>query len=306
MNPGCDRYWDALGLSAARDRRDLPLAREAFETAVSLTPDSVEAWRSLVRVLVELGQIDAALKAARRAARVAPDDPVAQFNLGLVHRELGRPDTAIPQLRKALRLGAEPKFRLALAQALLDDGRVAAALRLLTGLGGTDYAEPARILRVDALGGLDRATEAMQLAQEGVRECPSSALAWVALARAQWSVGARDDARRSVRRAGRLSPADPWVQWAAGEMGIAFVRRRRTAQVSSCRGPQVAVNPSPCRTCRHVMRQRVERWCWWGRARLRGTDRWERHGGQAPVMGRSMMATRRRMGDVGFVLRLRS
>lgn len=72
-----------LGLLLARLRQTRD-AQQAFTRAIELDPAAVAPYLGLARVNLELGQLDAAEKAAYSALQVAPEDPEAAYLLARV------------------------------------------------------------------------------------------------------------------------------------------------------------------------------------------------------------------------------
>jgi len=68
----------------------LPLA----EKAVQLAPKMFPARNVLGRVLLELGQIDRAIKELEEGARLAPTSPEMHYALGRAYRRAGREQDA--------------------------------------------------------------------------------------------------------------------------------------------------------------------------------------------------------------------
>ena len=71
-----------LGLQKLADG-DLPLARDAFQAALSIKPDFPEARTNLGGVLLKLGETENAVGQLRTAIDLKPDDARAYYNLGL-------------------------------------------------------------------------------------------------------------------------------------------------------------------------------------------------------------------------------
>ena len=113
-------------------------AEQAYVAALALSPDDVEALRSLAAVRSELGRPELALDALLRVQRLRPKDPLAQYHAANALLQQNRPAEAVAALERAVAL--KPHFfeaHLGLAQAKLrngdQDGAIAAygeALRL--------------------------------------------------------------------------------------------------------------------------------------------------------------------------------
>lgn len=102
---GCD-----LELSSSEE------ARAAYEKALSLDPNHVDAHVNLGRLLHENGAPAAAEKHYRAAMHIDPDHDTAAFNLGVALEDLGRVRDAIVAYERAVTLdpdNADAHFNLA-------------------------------------------------------------------------------------------------------------------------------------------------------------------------------------------------
>jgi hypothetical protein len=79
-------------------------AVDQFERYAQAQPFDGGVWLDLTWCRSELGQLDAALEAARRAVEIAPDNPKALGNYAMVHCQLGRLGDAERIITRALEL----------------------------------------------------------------------------------------------------------------------------------------------------------------------------------------------------------
>jgi tetratricopeptide (TPR) repeat protein len=93
-----DWYEAGCDLEASSPQRAL----EAYERALDLDPDMVDAHVNLGRVLQLAGERGRAEPHYREAVRLAPEDPTPHFNLGVLLEELGRRDEAVHAYRQAI------------------------------------------------------------------------------------------------------------------------------------------------------------------------------------------------------------
>ncbi|WP_073490124.1 tetratricopeptide repeat protein [Streptoalloteichus hindustanus] len=156
-------------------------------------PDHAVAWCHFAAALLDDGQHEPALNAARRAAVVDPTLEWAHRLASLALTEMDRPAEAVLAAREAARLKpGEWRCQVALAEALVADGRA----------GSTEAVEAAR--------------HAVRLAPHEAR--PREVLGDVALA------GRRlDDAERAYRDALRIDPGSEHA-----ELNLTLVRRLRS------------------------------------------------------------------------------
>ena len=89
---------------AAFERGDLPAARTAFQQAVKLTPQSVEAQNMLGQVLLRQGELDGAIATFRTVVALRPSLPIAHAYLAQALQAKGRLDDAVAEFRTAVRL----------------------------------------------------------------------------------------------------------------------------------------------------------------------------------------------------------
>lgn len=112
-NPTADDWFDlALDLEETSPAE----ARAAYERAIEIDPQYVDAHVNLGRILHESGSPVAAEKHYRAALALEPDHAVAVFNLGVALEDLGRLNDAIALYERAIELdpdNADAHFNLA-------------------------------------------------------------------------------------------------------------------------------------------------------------------------------------------------
>jgi len=96
---------------AARFAKD---ALTESETALTISPQNVNFWKSRTRVLYELSVLDQsfleeALAAIEVARQLAPTDPKIIYNAGVIYGELGKNEEAISSLVRAIEI--KPDYR---------------------------------------------------------------------------------------------------------------------------------------------------------------------------------------------------
>lgn len=108
---------------------DFPAAERCLRQSLERAPDRVSTLANLAAVLVRLGRLAEARRAAGRALAIDPSCAPAELNLGLIEREVGRPDLALRHFESAAR--QRPQYAEAWinrAGALNDLGRYDEAL----------------------------------------------------------------------------------------------------------------------------------------------------------------------------------
>lgn len=135
------------------------------------------ARNNLGTILLNQGDLDAAIDEFRAAVELAPDFVPARVNLAHALLRVGEPDRAIAELERSLELDATHDRALSLLAAIhVDEGR---------------------------------AEKALEIARSTTESHPRSAHARAALARALEATGNLEAARDAWRRASELSPDDP-------------------------------------------------------------------------------------------------
>ena len=75
---------------------------EAFNKALAIKPDYVEAHYNLGNTLKRYGKLDEAIQAYQKSLAIKPDYAEANYKIGNVHKQLGKMDEAIQAYQKAL------------------------------------------------------------------------------------------------------------------------------------------------------------------------------------------------------------
>lgn len=125
--PGEPLYKDELSVNVATlallyaEQKDTATAEKLAQTALQLSnevttnyPNNVTFWKSRVRVMYTLSQIDPqylrqALEAIKKAYELAPTDAKISYNLGLLYAQNNQLDAGITMLRKTIQL--KPDYR---------------------------------------------------------------------------------------------------------------------------------------------------------------------------------------------------
>lgn len=84
-------------------------AAKAYQQAIQLQPEHLDAHLNLGRLLQEQGDAREAVAHYRRALELAPGHPVAAYNLGTAYEDLDDATRAMRAYRKAI--AADPAFR---------------------------------------------------------------------------------------------------------------------------------------------------------------------------------------------------
>jgi tetratricopeptide (TPR) repeat protein len=194
-----------------RSLRGIQLAVSNFETALSSSPDYVEALNNLGAALIDLGKaadalvhlaravdirpgfaealmnhgnalaavghLDEAAAQIERALQRRPDYAEAEMHLGRIHLEAKRPAIAITHLQRALRLRPDyPDALIALGNALSMNGQHDEAFaRFEKALGISPKSAEAEIGYAAALIAVDRRREALLRCERAIGLRPEDA-----------------------------------------------------------------------------------------------------------------------------------
>jgi tetratricopeptide (TPR) repeat protein len=197
---------------AGRCLLDLGALREAhgaFASVVERDPDNADARRGLAAVAYDLGQFGTAIEHLEVVARLDPADGRPHRLVGRINKDMGQHEKAEAAYREALRRGLpDPvagQARVELAESLLALNRFADALAALGEEPAEDAARTAA--RAEALRGVGRAAEAVELLDRGVARFPAAPLHRL---RGQIALDAGDHAGAlgPLERAAELAPAD--------------------------------------------------------------------------------------------------
>lgn len=117
LEPGEARFWAILGTALAQGNAWIE-ARNAFEQAVALDADFVDALQLLSHVCSQAGDLQAAVARAEDAARKAPERALLHRHLGNLRFALGDPAGAAQAFTTAIKLDPDDvAARRALADA---------------------------------------------------------------------------------------------------------------------------------------------------------------------------------------------
>ena len=152
------------------------LALVAFDKAIEIKPDYVEAWSNKGVTLGKLGKYDEAVKCFDEAIEIKPDYAEAWYNKGVALGKLGRHEEALKACDGAIKI--KP-----------------------------DYAE-AWFGKGAALGKLGRHEEALKAFDEAIKIKPDLAEAWFGKGAALGKLGRHEEALKAFDKAIEIKPDD--------------------------------------------------------------------------------------------------
>lgn len=185
-------------------------ARDSFENAVRLKPDSAPARRLLALTRAALGETEEARKEYETAVKLAPSDARIRFELGILLLNAGKPAEAASHLEKAAALDRKtPEYPWALGMAYKRmkkyseaAGSLEKAAALASGAG--------RAAILSDLGTVHAAKEdydsAISWYEKAIKEAPDFAPARYNLACAYARQGKAAEAVEALRKAVELDP----------------------------------------------------------------------------------------------------
>ncbi len=215
------RAHNALG--AALLRENLPRdAVKAYDAAVRLEPQAVDAWINRGVALKELAQFAEAEESYRRALALAPEDAVAINNLANVVSSQGRAREAVELYRRAVEI--DPSYvdaKANLGVALRDAGEESEALSLLA---AAVQAHPDHVHLLNAYGNTlrqaGRLEEAVAMLTAAVAAAPNHAEAHNNLGLAYALQIDMASAARHMKRASELKPGSPVINNNYGALAL--------------------------------------------------------------------------------------
>jgi len=198
---------------AYEDLGDLDAAMEAYRRALEIKPDQPEPRRNYGLALLTKGRPDQSLEQLNVAARLDPNLPDVFNDIGAALRRLGRLEEAAEAFQEEIRLRPEAwRAHYNLGTLRLDQGRPREALSSLSRAASLDPSDPdAHAQRGFALAMLGRHAEAVAALSEALRLNPGLVETLVPLARSALASGQPDVAARAAvraRRSGVSLPAD--------------------------------------------------------------------------------------------------
>jgi tetratricopeptide (TPR) repeat protein len=205
-NPGAPTLY-RLGTLLARSGETVR-ARAAFERALVLQPDLVEANNDLGALLAQGGDLDAAISRFRAALASTPEYPDALNNLGYALLLTGRDEEARALYEKALAL--QPDFPEALNNLGLLFGRAGdmdrAERYFRDALGRRpDYGEAANNLALVFVS-RGQTDAAVGLLQSALKRTPEYEAAYVTLAKIHFSAGRSKEGIAVLEQLLRMNP----------------------------------------------------------------------------------------------------
>ena len=93
--------WSLLGVSAAQIGK-LDKAVDAFKKALSIQPNNADAYYNLGNVLHKQGKLEEAVEAYKKLISIKPDNAEAYLNIGNVLHEQGKLEEAVSNYNKAI------------------------------------------------------------------------------------------------------------------------------------------------------------------------------------------------------------
>jgi tetratricopeptide (TPR) repeat protein len=179
------------------------LARTLARQAIAADADLAAPRRLLGRLLIERGDLNAALRELSTAAELAPEDPGTQMLIGQAHRTAGDLEDSLRHLQKAVELGpqgADAHLQLALTRIAMGHWSAArSGLQKAVELEPTHLQARAQLGRTLAATG--NQTEAIATLEQVIADAPNYALAHAALGAIQLERGRTTAAREHFQAA---------------------------------------------------------------------------------------------------------
>ena len=165
----------AFALGAGYDQvKDTKDAVKAYQQAVDMDPDNLDAKRALAQALLNNNQLEDAEHAYQEISTADPQDPQSLVRIAECQRRLGHYEQALATLKKAQALSSDSE-EIAFHEALTLDslGRYPESAQLLM-LGGGEYAERGFQGEVDAYRDAKEYNKATEIAREAAKAYPAN------------------------------------------------------------------------------------------------------------------------------------
>jgi tetratricopeptide (TPR) repeat protein len=197
------------------DRGELDAALEAYRTAQRLAPEDFEANTGLGVIALRRGEPAVALHHFELARRADPDSVLAASNFGATLRALDRHGEAIPVLESVVARDSRHVMALCnLGAVYLDLGRAEAALACFErAVASNPRAAEAHVNCACALCDMGRYAEAVPVAERALAIVPGMPTALSVLGRARSELGQADRAIAACREAIVNQPANSEAHW---------------------------------------------------------------------------------------------
>jgi tetratricopeptide (TPR) repeat protein len=138
--PGVDFALAELELATG----DYARASTLYRSLVEQAPDNHTVRNNLAWALAQQGELDAALKHAKKAVELAPEEPRIRDTLGVVLLKRGAVEEAVAELERAAEAAERPDIQLHYAEALIAAGRHKTARSVLDNVASRE-ALPVRL-----------------------------------------------------------------------------------------------------------------------------------------------------------------
>ncbi|KGQ22813.1 tetratricopeptide repeat protein [Thermus filiformis] len=196
-----------LALAASLEEAQAALEKGAYDRAAALFEEALaqdyarpEAHLGLGVALVRLGRLEEARFAFAQMALLFPNRPEGFYNLGLVDLRLGRLEEAAEALSKALDLAPTEEVYLALAEAQRGLGKAKEAAETLKKGLSPERSLRYRLVLAQTLLEAGQNAEAVPVLYEVLNRAPKEAQAWDLLAQILAKEGLKARALRELDR----------------------------------------------------------------------------------------------------------
>lgn len=201
-------------------------ARVSLDTTLKLKPDHSQALDAMLRLSVEAGQLDDAMRFARRIQAAWPDAPLGYEREGDVLVLQKRPGQAVALYEQMIAKGAGSTGFLKVHRALVLAGDPAADARLVRWLADRPKDTSARLYAAQYYTETRRPEDAIAAYETLLAQTPDSALLLNNLATLYQETGDRR-ALATAEKAHKLDPASPAV---LDTLGWILVNQGQTAR----------------------------------------------------------------------------
>ncbi|HHS82360.1 MAG TPA: tetratricopeptide repeat protein, partial [Devosia sp.] len=191
----------AIRAASLAQMGEIPMARRAYEKAIAIDPEYMEARMQLGQLLTGIGEFDEATTHLTKALEMAAEAPHAHLALGVLMTRMHNHRKAIEHLEFARKfLPDDPRLNLFLSKAYYGDAQNDAAAEALARVGAGGLSVQELIERASTLLELDKVDDALAEVEKLAKQFPDRTEVLGLQARIYTQTGDVERMRKTVRK----------------------------------------------------------------------------------------------------------
>ena len=191
----------AIRAASLAQMGEIPMARRAYEKAIAIDPEYMEARMQLGQLLTGINAFDGALPHLTKALEMAPESPHVHLAMGVLMTRMNNTKKAIEHLEFASKyLSNEPRLYLFLSKAYHAEARHEDATEALARVEEKELSLEERVERIGTFLDLDKLDEAKAQIEALAQAHPDSPAVLRMQARIYTNAGEIDKMRQTVRK----------------------------------------------------------------------------------------------------------